>query len=188
MNLIWLILIFIGFIFSIITNNFEQMSSIIIDSTKESFNTYLQMSLLILFWNGIFNIAIKSGLINYFSKIIIKPVRFIFKYIKEEETLNLICANIIANLLGIGSCSTSLGLKIMKKLENNKYKNINISTFLIINVCSISLFPLTILGIRNSFNTNTKFDFVILMITVTIFSNFIGLFINYLFWRKKNKC
>ena len=49
MNIIWLILIFSGFIISIINNNFDQMGSIILESTKEAFNTYLQMSLLILF-------------------------------------------------------------------------------------------------------------------------------------------
>ena len=63
MSILWVVLFFLGIIISLFTGNIKNMSSIILNSTNEALKTFISMSLLIMFWNSIFNIANDSGLI-----------------------------------------------------------------------------------------------------------------------------
>ena len=74
MSILWVVLFFLGIIISFFTGNIKNMSSIILNSTNEALKTFISMSLLIMFWNGIFNIANDSGLISRLAKFLKKPV------------------------------------------------------------------------------------------------------------------
>ena len=74
MSILWVVLFFLGIIISLFTGNIKNMSSIILNSTNEALKTFISMSLLIMFWNGIFNIANDSGLISRLAKLLKKPV------------------------------------------------------------------------------------------------------------------
>ena len=193
MSILWVVLFFLGIIISLFTGNIKNMSSIILNSTNEALKTFISMSLLIMFWNGIFNIANDSGLISRLAKLLKKPVSKLFPNLdKNSKEMEYVCANLVANILGIGVAATSLGLKAVELIDgniklNNYQKRASVNTFITINVCTLSMFPLNIISIRNSFGGVTDFALVIAMIICSTFAFVVGILLD-IFMRFVTKC
>ena len=192
MSILWVVLFFLGIIISFFTGNIKNMSSIILNSTNEALKTFISMSLLIMFWNGIFNIANDSGLISRLAKLLKKPVSKLFPNLdKNSKEMEYVCANLVANILGIGVAATSLGLKAVELIDgniklNNYQKRASVNTFITINVCTLSMFPLNI-SIRNSFGGVTDCALVIAMIICSTFAFVVGILLD-IFMRFVSKC
>ena len=60
-NKIWNALIVVGIIISVFTGKINELGNVIISSATDAFDIFLNVGILILFWGGIFNIAIESG-------------------------------------------------------------------------------------------------------------------------------
>lgn len=193
MSILWTVLFFLGIIISLFTGNIKNMSSIILNSTNEAFKTFISMSLLIMFWNGIFNIANDSGLISRLGKLLKKPVSKLFPNLdKNSKEMEYVCANLVANILGIGAAATSLGIKAVELIDgntklNNYQKRTSINTFITINVCTLSIFPLNIISVRNSFGGVTDYALVIAMIICSTFAFVVGILLD-IFMRFISKC
>ena len=91
-NYIWNALLLIGIVISIFTGKISDMGNIIINSSNDAFNIFFNVSLIILFWGGIFNIAIESGLIKNLTKAFKKPLLKLFPELNEDDiALEYIC-------------------------------------------------------------------------------------------------
>ena len=193
MSILWVVLFFLGIIISFFTGNIKNMSSIILNSTNEALKTFISMSLLIMFWNGIFNIANDSGLISRLAKFLKKPVSKLFPNLdKNSKEMEYVCANLVANILGIGAAATSLGLKAIELIDgniklNNYQKRASVNTFITINVCTLSMFPRNIISIRNCFGGVTDCALVIAMIICSTFAFVVGILLD-IFMRFVTKC
>lgn len=186
-NKIWNALIVVGILISLFTGKINQMGDIIINSSKDAFSIFFNMAILILFWGGIFNIAVDSGMIKTLIKYFKKPLKFIFPELPSDSiALEYVSSNIIANILGLGSAATPLGLKAfeeMQKLnENKKSPSRSMLTFIILNISSLTIFPTTIIGIRTLYNGSTDTSLIFLMIITTLFSTVIAFLLDRLFY------
>ena len=153
MNKIWIVLIFFGLIISMFTGNFSNMGNLILNSGEKAFSIFLNLALTMTFWNGIFEIAVKSDLIHYVTILLKKPLCLIFPTLRNEDlALELIAGNIIANFLGLGSAATPLGIKTMEELNRiNVRKEVasrSMIIFVLLNASAPTLFPTTIFGLR----------------------------------------
>lgn len=178
MSKIWFIFLFVGLLFSLVSGNYQEIANVIVSSGMDSFKIFLKISLLMFFWNGIFEIAKDAKLTKYVTKILKKPLSHVFKSVdKDSLCMEYIASNVAANLLGLGACATPIGFKVMEELQNNN-PNKSIATrdmikFVLINISSLSVIPTTILGLR--LNENAKYDVTVLCIIVSLFSFIITL-------------
>lgn len=194
-NYVWNALLIVGIIISIFTGKINDMGNIIMNSTNEAFEIFFNVSLIILFWGGVFNIAIESGLIKNLTKIFKKPLLKLYPELKEDDlALEYICSNIIANLLGLGSAATPLGLKAFEELQklnpNKSSPSRSMITFIIMNVSSLTIFPTTILGIRSMYKGNNSISLISLMILCTIISSTMAIILDRIFYyinKRKHK-
>lgn len=187
MNKIWIILILLGIFISMFTGNFTDMGTLILNSSDKAFSVFLNLALTMTFWNGIFEIAVKSNLIHYITIILKKPLCLIFPSLKKEDiALELIAGNIIANFLGLGSASTPLGLKTMEELNRiNTRKNVAsraMIIFVLLNASAPTLFPTTIFGLRALRGAATSNNLFILMIVLSFLSCLIGIILEKIFY------
>lgn len=194
-NYVWNALLIAGIVISIFTGKIHDMGNIIMNSTNEAFEIFFNVSLIILFWGGVFNIAIESGIIKNLTKIFKKPLLKLYPELKADDlALEYICSNIIANLLGLGSAATPLGLKAFEELQkinpNKKVPSRSMITFIIMNVSSLTLFPTTILGIRSMYKGDNPISLISLMILCTLISSSMAIILDRIFYiinKRKNK-
>ena len=116
-------------------------------------------------------IASKTQIINYLSKIL-KPITKKLFLDLNEKSYNNIIMNMIANILGLGNAATPLGLKAMKELQkensNKEELSDNMMMLIVLNTASLQIIPTTIIAIRGSLgSTNpTKIIFPVWISTI----------------------
>lgn len=191
-NIIWIILILGGIIISFFTGKVDELGSIILNSSNDAFNIFLKLSLTIFLWSGIFNILIDTGVISKLSKKLSKILKFLFPDLNSEsKALEYISLTVISNILGLGIASSSTGIKafelLKKENQDNKFPSKAMITFLILNISSFSIFPISIITIRNSYGGKSDIKFFILIMLTTFIGSILSILIDKLFQKLGNK-
>lgn len=179
MNIIWIIMIFVGIVVAIVTGKPEIINDVIIHETGEAVIFAIGLTGIMSFWLGLMNIAKKSGFINSFAKSMIPVTRFLFPDIPSNHpAIGAMMMNMVANMFGAGNSATALGLKAMDELQklNTDKKTVTnaMAMFLVINMSSIQIIPLTILKLRADAGSVNPAEIIITSMLATIVSSVVG--------------
>ncbi|MFW5647598.1 MAG: nucleoside recognition domain-containing protein [Candidatus Alkaliphilus sp. MAG34] len=179
MNIIWIVMILIGVSIAIVTGKPEIINDVVIHETGEAVMFAIGLAGIMSFWLGLMNIAKKSGLINSITKSMTPITRCLFPDIPPNHpAIGAMMMNMVANMFGAGNSATALGLKAMdelQKLNTDKTVVTNaMAMFLVINMSSIQIIPLTILKLRADAGSVNPADIIVTSILATIVSTIVG--------------
>lgn len=189
MNIIWLSMILIGIWASICTNSINIINDVIIKNTQDAVVFSIGLVGIMSVWLGLMNVAEKSGLIRWIGKIMSPFIRLLFPEIpKNHPAISSIVMNMVANMFGAGNSATALGLKAMKQLQSmnkNKKRATNaMCMFLVINMSSIQLIPLSVLKIRADAGSLNPTEIIGTSLVATTVSTIVGIMVCKLLERK----
>lgn len=190
-NLIFGIFIIVGLIFSIISNNFGNMSNVIVKSASDTFNIITGLFPLMALWLGIMNIASKSGLLKKFTKMLRPLLSFLFPDVpKDHESLEYVSSNIIMNMFGLGNAATPMGIKALKSLKelnnNSDTASDSMITFLVLNTTGFTIIPTTIIAYRMMYGSTNPSAITPICILASLLGSIVGIIINIIL-RRLNK-
>ena len=118
LNILWPIFIIISIIYAIFSGNLENLNKSIFESTESAVSLTLTLIGMTCLWSGIMEVASKTNIIKYLSKILKPIVKKLFPNItSKSKSYDNIIMNIVANILGLGNAATPLGLKAMNELQ-----------------------------------------------------------------------
>ena len=180
MNYIWIAIIFFSVITSIFKNTISELSTGIITSGNTAVE--LCFSLLGTFglWNGLMNVAEKSGFSQAFAKLTAPILCKLFKGLnKKSDALLPISLNITSNLLGLSNAATPIGIEAMKKLaKQNAGKstpNNNMVLFVVMNSAALRLIPTTVASIRENHGSKNPLEIVVPSLITSICALTVGI-------------
>lgn len=190
MNKIWLIIICFSLIYGVGTGRGEELSNVILNIPKESFNLLITMITAACFWSGMMKIMESVGIVDFIAKKIRPLFKLIMPNLKDEQTLNYVSMNIAANIFGLGYAATPSGLKAVKRMQelNNDDKSEatdEMVTFLVLNTAGVTLIPTSVMAIRASLGAVNPADMLIYPIIATLLSCVSGLLADAYFRRKR---
>ncbi len=179
LNYLWGFMIICGVVVSIFTNNMENVTFEIIESSKKAISLCITLLGVMSMWSGILNIADKSGLIDALSKKLEPILVFLFPKIpRKSEAFKQISTNFIANIFGISYAATPAGLKAMEELQKyNKDKSTasdEICMFMIVNMSSLQLVTINIVAYRSEFGSANPAEIIGAGIFATTVSTVVG--------------
>lgn len=151
MNYILPAMIVISFVFALINGRVEELSSAVLDGAADAVSFCIKLLGMICLWNGLMEVAQKSGLIRKTEKLLSPVLKLLFPRYSKTDAASPITANITANLLGLGNAATPLGIQAMKRMKNHSGSALADSEmirFVIINSASLTLIPTTVAAIR----------------------------------------
>ncbi len=155
-NYVWSGIIIISILYSIIFGNIIDLNNGILDSGKETITVITTMLASMCMWSGVLEVADKSGLLEKVSSLF-KPLLSKLFYTKDSTILNYISINLIANMLGLGSCATPAGINAIKHMQKeNDKKDLpthDMCMFIIINLSSVQIFHIGVIAYRNEFGS-----------------------------------
>jgi len=191
-NLIWVAMTIIGFIFAMVNGTMDEVNKAVFDGGKQAVTICIGLVSVLVFWLGLMRIAEESGLLKIFSKLFQPFLSLLFPRIpKDHPAFGYILSNMVANLFGLGNAATPLGIKAMEQLKKLNKESQEASdemiTFLTLNTSAITLIPTTVIGIRMSYNSNNPTEIVGVTILAQIVSFIGGLMINSYFARKRKR-
>ena len=179
MNYIWIAIIF----FSVITSLFNGTTSSLSNGILTSGSTAVDLCFSLLgtfcLWNGLINVAEKSGLSQAFAKLTAPILCKIFKGLKKNSDAILpISLNITSNLLGLSNAATPIGIEAMKKLSNENFSKSmpsnNMVLFVVMNSAALRLIPTTVASIRANHESGNPLEIIVPSIITSISALTVG--------------
>lgn len=152
MNYIFYFLIVISIVIGAINGKLQDVVNSIMSGAELSVKVAISLIGIMAFWLGIMEIAQKSGIINFISKLL-KPIsRRLFNELPPDSpAIGDIAMNFTANAFGLANAATPFGLKAMEELqkENDKKDTASNSMCLLLgmNTAGFQLVPTTVLAI-----------------------------------------
>ena len=189
LNYIWCGIILASVAYSIINGTAQELSNSVLTSAAEAVELIIGMCGTVCLWSGMMNIADKSGASRVIAKLLSPILSKLFPELDSEgKAFNAICANITANLLGLGNAATPLGIKAMKELslldsKRSKTASQSMIMLVILNTSSIQLMPTMIMSILSSYGSSdptliipcvwisSAFGLVVAVISVYLFGS-----------------
>ena len=131
----------------------ENFITDVVNSSKSAVQNVLELTGMMCFWSGIFNILEKTDTINKisekFSKVFLKLFN---KKELSKEAEKYIGLNMVSNVLGVGNAATINGIKAIEEMQktnsNKTTANNNMTTFVLLNTASLQLIPTSMIGLR----------------------------------------
>lgn len=179
-NYIWLFMFLSGVVAAFLQGKPDLVTLSLLNGSKEALTVCFGFLSVMTFWLGILNIAKEAGLLAKISSFLRPFVSFLFPELPlNSPAIGYILANISANLLGLGSVATPMGIKAMEELQKiNKYKEIAspyMCTLLVINTAGFTLVPTTIIAIRLKHGSYDPTDIITTTLIATLFSTSIAI-------------
>ena len=164
MNYVWVIMLAFSFFSAIATKNMNNLSSAVLSSSSSAVALAIKLMGIICFWNGLIQIAEKSGLTKKLCRLLYPVLKLLFPTLKDEEAREAIAMNITANLLGLDNAATPLGLKAMKRLkEASPLKDTaddNMVRFVVINTASLHIVSTTVALLRQDYGSKSPTEII----------------------------
>jgi spore maturation protein SpmA len=190
LNYIWIAFFVVAFAVGLIkliflgdTEIFKLMVEGLFDSTKASVMDFaLPLAGTMAFWLGIMNIGEKAGAINVLSRIVGPFFHRLFPEVPKDHPANgAMLMNYSANLLGLDSAATPLGIKAMASLQElnpdkDKASNAQVM-FMVLHASGLTLLPVGVITQRFILHSKDPSDIFIPIIIVTFVSTLTGLIV-----------
>ncbi|SCG81747.1 Spore maturation protein A [Proteiniborus sp. DW1] len=179
-NSIWFFLIIIGIVTAVTTGNVDVINIAVVEDASDAVMFAIGLTGIMAVWLGLMNIAEKSGLIKTFSKLLTPITRFLFPDIpKGHPAMSAIVMNMVTNMFGAGNSATAIGLKAMEEmnsLNRDKKRATNaMCMFLVINMSSVQLVPLTVIKIRADAGSLNPTEIIGTSLVATTISTIVGI-------------
>lgn len=177
---IWGGMILISFICALYTGKVGEVSSAALDGAGQAVELLLSLLGIMALWSGLMKIAEKGGITSILAKIFSPILKVLFPdYKKDSPALKAICANMAANLLGLGNAATPFGIVAMKEMEKEnktpQRANRSMAMFVVLNTASIQLIPTTIAAMRSAAGSQQPFDIIVAIWVVSVLSLIAGI-------------
>ena len=173
LNYIWIAFFVIAFVVAVCkllffgdTQIFTEIINSTFDSSKTAFEISLGLTGVLSLWLGVMKIGENSGLINALSRWLSPVFCRLFPDIpKGHPVMGSIFMNMSANMLGLDNAATPMGLKAMKELAKIERERLSdtgrpirkasdeMCTFLIINISSLQLIPVSTIAYRSQYGS-----------------------------------
>ena len=180
LNILWVIMIAGGIFFAAFHGTMGQITESFISSSTEAVNLCIFMLGVIGVWNGMMEIAVKSGLMKKIAKTMYPFIHWLFPDIPPRHKANeYIAANMAANILGLGWAATPAGLKAMRELqkleEGGGRASDMMCAFLVLNISSLQLVPINMIAYRSQYGSVNPTAVVLPAILATMISTLAGI-------------
>ena len=180
LNILWVLMIAGGILFASFHGTTGKLTEVFISSSTEAVNLCIFMLGVIGVWNGMMEIAVKSGLMKKIAKTMYPFIHWLFPDIPPRHKANeYIAANMAANILGLGWAATPAGLKAMRELqkleEGGGRASDMMCAFLVLNISSLQLVPINMIAYRSQYGSVNPAAVVLPAICATMISTIAGI-------------
>ncbi|WP_330389669.1 nucleoside recognition domain-containing protein [Geosporobacter ferrireducens] len=180
LSIIWFVMIVIGIFVAMLKGQLDIVNQVVINYTQEAVVFAIGLTGIMSVWLGLMKIAERSGLIDTIGKLMGPIIRLLFPEIPSNHpAISAIMMNLVANMFGAGNSATALGLKAMEELQQlnaRKERATNaMCMFLVINMSSVQLVPLTVLKIRADAGSANPAEIIGTTLVATTVSTIVGI-------------
>lgn len=192
MNWIWCGMMLCSFVYGGATGTLQQTVAGCWSGTEEAVKLILTMSGIMMFWSGLLKIAETSGMLACLERWMAPVTKRLFPGIPPtSDTMKKICANMTANLFGLGNAATPFGISAIKSMKaymrDSDTATEEMSRFVLLNTASVQLIPSTMIALRTANGSLSPASIIPLCWVSSAAALFAGLFAFGVMTRKRRR-
>ena len=165
LGIIWLFIIVFSCVFGFVSGNVNALSEAFFSGAQGCISFILKIGSFMILWQGILNVAQKSGISQKIAKLLSAPISILFKGVKKNsKAAELIANNVTANILGLSNAATPSGMEAMRELSKNSKNSVatdDMCLFAVINSASLQIIPSTLIAMRQSFESASPGEIIV---------------------------
>lgn len=162
MSWIWTGILALSVIFAVLGGTAPAVSAAVLSGAQAGISLALSMAGAICLWSGVAEIMQGAGLTRSLTNVLAPLTNRIFPGTRKNPTAAQdLCANICANLLGLGNAATPLGIRAVKGMtdpSNPTRATDEMCRLIVLNTASIQLIPANVAAVRASLGCGSPFD------------------------------
>ena len=161
MTVIWTGMVLVSILCSLATGRGPEVAAAAVEGTSAAVQLALSIAGMLCLWTGVMEVMRQSGLADGLSRLLSPVLRRLFpQAAKDRDTMDAISANVSANLLGLGSAATPLGLEAARRLARSSpgVASDSLCMLVVCNTASIQLIPTTVASVRAAQGCAAPFD------------------------------
>ena len=161
MSLIWTVMVGAAILCGLATGNGPAVAKGALDGAAAGVELSLSMMGVLCLWMGVMEVMERSGIARGLSRLLRPILRRLFPQVaRDREAMDSISANVSANLLGLGSAATPLGLEAARRLAQASpgVASDSLCMLVVCNTASIQLIPTTVASVRAAEGCAAPFD------------------------------
>ena len=163
MSHIWLFFLLASLVSGGLSGQLSHLSVAAIQGAQEGVQLSLALAGALCLWSAVSRVMEKSGLSEKLSQLLSPFLSRIFpETCRDGAARSFLCANFTANLLGLGSAATPMGVSCVRRMQefsrDKKRASNEMCRLIVMNTASIQLLPATIASVRSASGCETPFD------------------------------
>ena len=163
MSHIWLFFLLASLLSGGLTGQLSHLSVAAMQGAQEGAQLALSLAGALCLWSAVSRVMEESGLSGNLSRVFSPLLSRVFpETCRDREARGFLCANFTANLLGLGSAATPMGVSCVRRmqaLQSDKTRASNeMCRLIVMNTASIQLLPTTVAALRASLGARSPFE------------------------------
>lgn len=161
MTVIWTGMVALSILCGLATGRGPEVAAAAVEGAGAAVELALSIAGMLCLWTGVMEVMRQSGLADRLSRLLAPILRRLYpQAARDRAAMDAISANVSANLLGLGSAATPLGLEAARRLARHSpgVASDALCTLVVCNTASIQLIPTTVAGLRSAAGCATPFD------------------------------
>ena len=162
LSVIWVAFLALALLCGAVTGRLDAVTAAVGTGASEAVTLAISIAGLMCFWSGVMEVIRASGLAEKLSHALTPLLRPLFgKAANDREAMELVSANVTANLLGLSNAATPLGLRAVDRLytlAGRRGSPDTVLTLITLNTASIQIIPSTVAAVRASCGAAAPFD------------------------------
>lgn len=162
LSIVWVAFLALSLLCGTATGRLDAVTAAVGTGATESVSLAINIAGLMCFWGGVMELIRASGMAERLSSALMPLLRPLFgEAARDKEAMELVSANVTANLLGLSNAATPLGLRAVDRLytlSGRRGAPDSVLTLITLNTASIQIIPSTVAAIRASCGAVAPFD------------------------------
>ena len=162
MGMIWMVLVVTAVIAAALEGNLGALSPAVMEGASSAIRLALSLAGALCLWSALAKLMEKAGALRGLAWVMRPVFRRLFPQASRDETaMGYLCANVSANLLGLGNAATPMGIAAVKRMQQLAHTSAatdEMCRLIVMNTASIQLLPTTVAAVRASLGAAAPFD------------------------------
>lgn len=157
---LWTGMVLFSLLFSTLHNTLPQVSAAVADGANSAISLAFSMAGPLCLWCGVGELMKRGGLRDVLGRLLSPLLGRLFPLLRRDRHgFSALCANVTANLLGLGNAATPMGVAACTAMNDGSGTATDEQCRLVVmNTASIQLLPTTVAAVRSGLGAESPLD------------------------------
>ena len=162
LSVAYTLILVISLLFSALRGSAAALGSAAFEGAKDGVTLTLSLAGALCLWSGVAKVWESCGVSRRLSRLLRPLLKRLFPdAMRDAQASGFVCANLAANLLGLGNAATPLGIAAVRRMRELSEKDTatdEMCRFIVLNTASVQLIPTTVAALRAQAGAASPFD------------------------------